>query len=168
MKFTVLLAFFVCVLNHAHAEALEKKGRVIKVYPQAVSDSMPTGAGLSTAEQGINSQLNKEAVVSVPVVTPQKKVGIDIFKGTVNENIIRLAKEELGIPRQNVEFMYLPCDLVEKYTYTIPEEKLNNKYERLTYYASQYSFFATFSPITNTVTLEYRGPDVFSNCRKAR
>lgn len=115
--------------------------------------------------QNDESNLNVE---SVSMSSPKVSVGVNIFKGTVNDNIIRLANEELDIPKENVEFMYLPCELVEKYTYVIPEDKFSNKYERLTYYASQYSFFATFSPITNTVTLEYRGPDVFDNCRKAR
>lgn len=94
--------------------------------------------------------------------------GVKILKGTVNDNIIRIAKEELGIPAGNVDFLYIPCDLVEKYSYVIPESNFEDKYERLTYYASQYSFFSTFNPMTNTVTLEYRGPDVFENCRKSK
>lgn len=92
--------------------------------------------------------------------------GVRILKGTVNANIVRIAEEFFGIPEENVEFVFMPCELVEKYTYTIPEEKITNKYERLTFYASQYSFFTTFNTMTNTVTLEYRGPDVFDKCRK--
>lgn len=94
--------------------------------------------------------------------------GVEIRKGTVNENIIRIAKTELGIPASNVDFRFIPCDLIENYSYVIPNSHFENKYERLTYYASQYSFFSSFNPMTNTVTLEYRGPDVFDNCRKTK
>tara|TARA_Y100000782_G_C10158652_1_gene254777 strand:- start:32 stop:550 length:519 start_codon:yes stop_codon:yes gene_type:complete len=98
----------------------------------------------------------------------KKTDGVDIYKGTVKENILRLAQSELNIPAQNVEIRYLPCELAEPYTYTIPEYVLENRYERLTYYAGKYSFFATFNLMTNTVTLDYRGPDVFDNCRKSK
>ncbi|MDI4652603.1 MULTISPECIES: hypothetical protein [Pseudoalteromonas] len=154
------------------------KGRVIKVYPLS-SNVLPikgeTPAKDSKRDvykipstRAIEGSAMPSSSEPETVNAGEVSTGVEIRKGTVNDNIIRIAKEELGIPASNVDFLYIPCDLVERYSYVIPESNFEDKYERLTYYASQYSFFSTFNPMTNTVTLEYRGPDVFENCRKSK
>ena len=166
---TLLSASFGCF---AKDEAV--KGRVIKVYPLSANEQVsasPVGTSVSKRDVYTIPETKQVKGTNKSVESEFKQVavsGVEIRKGTVNENIIRIAKTELGIPESNVDFTYIPCDLIEKYTYTIPDSHFKNKYERLTYYASQYSFFSTFNSMTNTVTLEYRGPDVFENCRKSK
>lgn len=91
--------------------------------------------------------------------------GIVIRKGTVNDNIYRIAFEQFGVPPTNVDFVYLPCPLVEKYDYVLPENTFENDYEKLTKYAGFYQFYVQFHQLTNSITLEYQGPNVFDNCR---
>lgn len=121
-------------------------------------------------KEQINAEDNQSNTGPVATEAPKPLAvnGVQISQGTVNDNIVRIAGDELGIPSKNVEFLYIPCPLIEKYSYVIPESKFSNRYERLTYYASKYSFFATFNEMTNTVTLEYRGPDVFETCREQK
>lgn len=161
---SALCVTLLCASYASIAQNDTAKGRVIKIYP--LSGNEQSVSKPSETSQPVNDGYKKPSTMEVQEA--KKLNGVEIRKGTVKENIIRIAATELSIPESNVDFRYIPCDLVEKYSYVIPESHFANKYERLTYYASQYSFFSTFNPMTNTVTLEYRGPDVFEHCRKSK
>jgi len=94
--------------------------------------------------------------------------GVQIFKGTVIENIIRIAKEELGVPQNHIKFSNMPpCQLLEELTYTIPESEFKDKskLERLGLYLSFYEISLKYHPLTNSILVKYVGPDVTHKCQ---